>query len=75
MKPTSKSKASRPSAPKRQGDGAVRYNGGKVLRSDTSESWRVFLQANDKVDKKVKWNGSAGKSWSLALDLIDSQYK
>ena len=62
----------RPSYPKQQGGGAVHYNGGKILRSDTSSCWRVFLRATDRCDKRVLWKGNESKAWKEALDMIDS---
>lgn len=61
----------RPVFPKQQGVGAVHYNGGKVLRSDTLCCWRVFIRKEDRCDKRVPWNGSISKSWQQALDMID----
>ena len=64
-------KDGRPMYPKQQGGGAIHYNGGKVLRSDTFSCWRVFIQSTDRCDKRVPWNGNISKSWQQALDMID----
>lgn len=57
--------------PKKQGEPAVHYNGGKILRSDTQKCWRVFLNASDKPDKKVKFNNNPAKAWAAAMRMID----
>jgi hypothetical protein len=63
--------ATEPTMPKKQGDPAAKYNGGKILRSDTQECWRVFLKVTDKPDKKVKFNGNPSKAFKVAMAMID----
>lgn len=68
------SMATTPVMPLKQGLGAVHYNGGKILRSDTSKSWRVFVNVADRCDKKVLWNNNIKASWQAALNLIDDNH-
>lgn len=63
--------APEPKMPKKQGEPAAHYNGGKILRSDTQLCWRVFLKATDKPDKRVPFNGNPSKAWIAAMRMID----
>lgn len=58
-------------APPAPGEGTVHYRGGKIHRSDRSCSWRVFIKAQDRCDRKVPWHGNEKTSWSRALAMID----
>ena len=61
--------ACRPPCP--TGPGTVFYNGGKIHFSEALQAFRVFENAKDRCDKKVKWQPTRKAGWQKALDLID----
>ena len=58
-----------PTAPK-PGSGTVWLRGGKIHRSDYAQCWRVFVNKQDRCDKKVYWKGDEQAAFKKACALI-----
>lgn len=54
-----------------KGDPTCYYRCGKIHRSDTSECFRVFKNASDRCDLKVRWHNDMQNAWNKSLKIID----
>ena len=68
------SKTKYPNPPK-SGEGTFHWKGGKVHRSDRTGSWRVFIKASDRCDRKILWRGDEVSSFRKALQMIEDGNK
>ena len=62
-------KDNRPSTPK-VGEGTIWYCKGKIHRN--AKAWRVFIDAGDRCDKKVKIGDDPNVSFQRCLTLIEA---
>lgn len=55
--------------------GTFFWNGGKIHRNVAQSQWRVFIDAKDRNDKKIKWHDDEVGAFHKALDVIDQGRK
>ena len=67
-----KAKAKSRPKPIPKGGPTCHWMGGKIHRSDTSQTWRVFKKKGDRCDHKIHWKGNLKVSWEKALDYIEA---
>ena len=58
--------------PPKPGDGTFHYKNGKIHRNDRTSCWRVFINKNDRCDKKVLFKGDEVSSFRKALAMIEA---
>eukprot|EP00973_Karenia_brevis_P080822 11213241-Karenia_brevis.AAC.1 len=52
---------------------SVHYRGGKILRSDSAQVFRVYRKLGDRNDYKVPFKGCSAAAWQRALDELEAQ--
>ena len=68
--------AGRPAMPPDNTSGkSIPYARGKVLVSQSLESYRVFKKVEDRVDYRMRWRWFQTRqaAWSASLDYIDGK--